>query len=165
MKLWLQRMRSPIGRLLLVADDTALRALDFEDYEDRLHRLLARFCKDYELRESRAPNDFSKPVKSYFDGNLAALDEIPVRTNGTDFQRLVWTALRDIPAGTTTIYGRLAERIGRPTAVRAVGAANGANPISIVVPCHRAVGADGHLIAYGGGLERKEWLLRHERGG
>jgi methylated-DNA-[protein]-cysteine S-methyltransferase len=158
-------MRSPIGKLLLVTDETALRALDFEDYEDRLHRLLARFCKGYDLREARPPNDFSGPMQSYFDGNLTALDTIPVRADGTDFQRLVWTALRDIPSGTTTSYGRLAQRIGRPTAVRAVGAANGANPISIVVPCHRAVAADGHLTKYGGGLERKEWLLRHERGG
>jgi methylated-DNA-[protein]-cysteine S-methyltransferase len=164
-KLWLQRMRSPIGKLLLVTDETALRALDFEDYEHRLHRLLARFCKDYDLRESQPPNDVSAPMKSYFDGNLTALDTIAVRADGTEFQRLVWTALRDIPAGTTTSYGRLAQRIGRPTAVRAVGAANGANPISIVVPCHRAIGADGHLTKYGGGLERKEWLLRHERGG
>jgi methylated-DNA-[protein]-cysteine S-methyltransferase len=95
-------------------------------------------------------------------GHTAVLDSLEVETAGTPFQRTVWHALREIPAGATMSYGALAKRIGRPSAVRAVGLANGANPIGIVVPCHRVVGADGSLTGYGGGLERKRWLLAHE---
>ena len=162
MKLWLDRIPSPIGTLLLVSDGAALRALDFADCEPRMHQLLQRYCKGCSLVDRRGPREFSQAVHSYFEGNLAALHAIPVRADGTEFQRLVWSALRDIPAGTTTTYGRLAERIGKSKAVRAVGAANGANPIAIVVPCHRAVGAGSRLTGYAGGIERKEWLLRHE---
>ena len=94
---------------------------------------------------------------------MAALDQLPVRPGGTEFQRLVWAALRLIPPGTTTTYGQLAARIGRAKASRAVGLANGANPVAIVVPCHRVVGADASLTGYGGGIERKAWLIAHER--
>jgi methylated-DNA-[protein]-cysteine S-methyltransferase len=93
---------------------------------------------------------------------LTAIDSLPVKTGGTVFQRSVWAALRTIPTGKTTTYGRLAAGLSRPKAVRAVGMANGANPISIVVPCHRVIGADATLTGYGGGLERKRWLLQHE---
>jgi methylated-DNA-[protein]-cysteine S-methyltransferase len=98
----------------------------------------------------------------YFAGELAALNELPVRTAGTPFQREVWRALREIPHGTTVSYGKLAEQIGRPKAVRAVGLANGSNPIGVVVPCHRVIGSNGSLTGYGGGIERKRWLLEHE---
>jgi methylated-DNA-[protein]-cysteine S-methyltransferase len=101
-------------------------------------------------------------LRRYFAGELAAIDDLPVKTAGTAFQREVWRALREIECGTTVSYAKLAERIGRPTAVRAVGLANGANPIGVVVPCHRVIGADGSLTGYGGGMERKRWLLRHE---
>jgi methylated-DNA-[protein]-cysteine S-methyltransferase len=101
-------------------------------------------------------------MKAYFAGALKAIDSIAVATGGTDFQSKVWRALRKVPAGSTMSYGALAARIGHPAAIRATGAANGANPISIVVPCHRLVGSDGKLVKYGGGLMRKEWLLRHE---
>ena len=101
-------------------------------------------------------------VDAYFAGDLAALAAISWRTGGTDFQRSVWTALCAIPVGETVTYKQLAERIGRPSAVRAVGLANGANPVGVVVPCHRVIGSDGSLTGYGGGLERKRWLLTHE---
>jgi methylated-DNA-[protein]-cysteine S-methyltransferase len=108
----------------------------------------------------------AKPVldrlKAYFAGDIAAIEDIPAESGGTEFQRKCWKMLRKIPAGKTWSYNQLARRIGRPAAVRAVGAANGANPISVVVPCHRVIGADGSLTGYGGGLDRKLWLLRHE---
>ena len=101
-------------------------------------------------------------LAAYFDGRIDAIDAVEVAMGGTVFQREVWAALRGIPAGSHLNYGRLAERIGRPEAVRAVGAANGANPIGIVVPCHRVIGANAALTGYGGGLHRKRWLLEHE---
>jgi methylated-DNA-[protein]-cysteine S-methyltransferase len=101
-------------------------------------------------------------INSYFAGELTAIDTLPVQTAGTPFQREVWYALRRIPCGTTVSYGKLAEQIGRPSAVRAVGLANGSNPIGVVVPCHRVIGANGSLTGYGGGMERKRWLLQHE---
>jgi methylated-DNA-[protein]-cysteine S-methyltransferase len=103
-------------------------------------------------------------MDAYFAGEMAALGRVPWTVVGTDFQKTVWRALLDIPAGTTTTYGALAARIGRPAAVRAVGLANGANPVGLVIPCHRVIGADGSLTGYGGGLERKRWLLAHEGG-
>ncbi|MBV9266742.1 MAG: methylated-DNA--[protein]-cysteine S-methyltransferase, partial [Acidobacteriaceae bacterium] len=103
-------------------------------------------------------------VSRYFSGELEAINALPVRTAGTPFQREVWRTLREIPCGTTISYAQLAVRIGRPSAVRAVGLANGSNPIAIVVPCHRVIGSDGSLSGYGGGIERKRWLLEHERG-
>ena len=102
-------------------------------------------------------------MNRYFAGDLEAIDNIPVQTAGTAFQRSVWNELRRIPTGAPVSYGKLAQRIARPKAVRAVGLANGANPIGIVVPCHRVIGSDGSLTGYGGGLERKRWLLEHER--
>jgi methylated-DNA-[protein]-cysteine S-methyltransferase len=162
LKLYLDRIPSPIGTVLLVSDGEALRALDFEDHESRMHALLRRQHGAYSLIPGDGTGGFGQRVTAYFDGDLTALDVVPVRTDGSEFQRRVWTALRTIPPGMTTTYGRLAARIGRPTASRAVGLANGANPIAIVVPCHRVIGANNHLTGYGGGLPRKEWLLRHE---
>ena len=97
-----------------------------------------------------------------FAGELSAIDDLPVESGGTEFQRAAWKALRRIPAGETRSYGAQAAAIGRPAAVRAVGLANGANPIGVIVPCHRVVGANGTLTGYAGGLERKRWLLAHE---
>ena len=127
-----------------------------------MHQLLRRYCGPYTLVEARIRSPFSRMVQAYLEGDLAALANIPVRADGTAFQRLVWGALRRIPAGETMTYGQLAARIGRPAAVRAVGAASGANPIAIVVPCHRLVGVGNRLTGYAGGIARKEWLLRHE---
>jgi methylated-DNA-[protein]-cysteine S-methyltransferase len=105
----------------------------------------------------------SAAISNYFAGDLGVIDRLPVQTGGTEFQKEVWHALREIPCGTTTSYGELARRIGRPAAVRAVGLANGANPVAVVVPCHRVIGSNGSLTGYGGGIERKRWLLDHEK--
>jgi methylated-DNA-[protein]-cysteine S-methyltransferase len=128
-----------------------------------MQRLLRRHYGDCTLVPARAPATVRAALTAFFEGDLEAITRLGVRTNGTEFQRRVWAALRAIPAGRTTTYGALATRIGAPTASRAVGLANGANPIAIVVPCHRVIGADGKLTGYGGGLERKQWLLDHER--
>jgi methylated-DNA-[protein]-cysteine S-methyltransferase len=160
----LDRLPTPIGALLIVCDDAGrLRALDWEDYEPRMRRLLRlQYGREVELREGKAPQRVRDALNAYFSGEHAALDKIEVETGGTAFQRKLWTALRDIPAGRTSTYAALAQRIGAPKAVRAVGAANGANPISIVLPCHRVIGANSRLTGYGGGLSRKRWLLTHE---
>ncbi|MFI5014422.1 MAG: methylated-DNA--[protein]-cysteine S-methyltransferase [Hyphomicrobiales bacterium] len=162
-RLYIDRLDTPIGRALLVTDDDgALRVLDWEDHEDRMRVLLRRQCGDLALDPGRAPRAVRQPLERYFAGELSALAEITWRTQGTPFQRTVWKALTGIPVGETLSYGALAVRIGKASAVRAVGLANGANPISVVVPCHRVIGADGSLTGYGGGLERKRWLLAHE---
>jgi methylated-DNA-[protein]-cysteine S-methyltransferase len=157
------RMATPLGETLLVTDqDGVLRALDFTDYEHRMQRLLHIHYGDVALRQSRAPQQLRHRLQSYFAGDLQALVEIEWRTAGTEFQRSVWRALTTIGAGKTTTYGALARALGAPKAARAVGLANGSNPVGIVVPCHRVIGADGALTGYGGGLHRKQWLLRHE---
>jgi len=162
--LLLDRVASPVGEILLVCDDDgALLALDFHDHEDRMRRLLGRYHGPVTLRPGRAPAAITRALDAFFGGDLDALARVPVRTAGTDFQQRVWTALRDIPSGATTTYGALAAAIGRPGASRAVGLANGSNPVALVLPCHRVIGSDGGLTGYGGGLERKRWLLEHER--
>lgn len=159
----LDRIASPVGEVLLVTDaEGAVRAFDFVDYEARMLKLLARHYGEVTLTEGRAPEAVRAAVAAYFGGEAAALDRIAVKTGGTDFQRAVWAALRTIPAGETWSYGQLATAIGKPSAVRAVGLANGANPVGVIVPCHRVVGANGTLTGYAGGLERKRWLLAHE---
>lgn len=163
MKLLLSHVASPIGTILLVTDGEALRALEFQDHELRMHRLLRLQYGSYSLTPIRDAGEPGRSIEAYFEGAIATLDRVPVRTAGTEFQRLVWAALRRILPGTTTTYGQLAARIGRAKASRAVGLANGANPVAIVVPCHRVVGADASLTGYGGGLERKAWLIAHER--
>ncbi len=163
MRLLRECVLSPIGTILLVSDGTALHALDFEDYEGRALRLLQRYHGPCELVPGRTAG-VAERLAAYFTGELTALDAIPVQTGGSEFQRRVWRALRRIPAGSTMSYGHLAAEIGAPTASRAVGLANGANPVALVVPCHRVIGANGNLTGYGGGLWRKAWLLRHEGG-
>jgi methylated-DNA-[protein]-cysteine S-methyltransferase len=162
--LFIERMDTPIGTMLVVTDRAGrLRALDWSDYEERLQRLLRLHYGKFELVSGMAPAGVRDALRRYFDGEVGALDTIPVETGGTPFQRQVWAALRAIPAGRTVSYGVLAQDIGRARAVRAVGMANGANPVGIVVPCHRVVGANASLTGYAGGLERKRWLLDHER--
>jgi methylated-DNA-[protein]-cysteine S-methyltransferase len=164
MRLTLTKYSSPVSPLLLVIDDDgALRALEFADKEPRMHRFLKIHYGAYELKSGSPPASVLRALDDYFDGNYAALDRIKVATGGTPFQRDVWRALRAIRPGSTTTYGELAARVGRRRASRAVGAANGSNPIAIVVPCHRVIGADGSLTGFGGGLPRKQWLLDHER--
>ncbi|WIG53669.1 MAG: Methylated-DNA--protein-cysteine methyltransferase [Afipia sp.] len=157
------RLETPIGTALLVTDDQGfLRALDWSDYETRLHRLLRRHYGDYALEKAPAPKGVMAALTSYFAGDLGELKKIKWKTNGTPFQRKVWMELQKIRAGKTSSYGAFAARLNVPNAARAVGLANGSNPVSVVVPCHRLIGADGSLTGYGGGLARKEWLLAHE---
>jgi len=163
-RLFLDRLATPIGEAVLVSDEEGrLRVFDWTDHEPRMRILLRRQYGALEPTEGAAPNTMRCAVESYFGGDLAALRTIPWETAGTPFQRAVWAALTAIPAGSTLSYGALAAKLGMPKAVRAVGLANGANPISVVVPCHRVIGANGSLTGYGGGLERKRWLLEHER--
>lgn len=161
--LTLDRVATPVGEVLLVTDGQgAVRALDFADYELRMTRLLGRHCPGFTLVPSRAPEPTRRAVEAYFAGEVRALDGLTVKTGGTEFQRTVWAALRAIPAGETRSYGQLAAAIGSPRAVRAAGLANGQNPVAVIVPCHRVIGANGTLTGYAGGLERKRWLLKHE---
>ncbi len=162
MELYQHEFVSPLGVVYVVLDGAKVRAVDFEGYEHRLHRLLARHYRNYALHRPQHPCDAVSRLKDYFAGDLTTIDQIGVATNGTDFQHQVWDALRKIPAGTIVSYGAIAKRIGRPTAYRAVGMANGSNPVNIVAPCHRVVGTNHELTGYGGGIERKQWLLRHE---
>jgi methylated-DNA-[protein]-cysteine S-methyltransferase len=161
---YLDRVATPLGLTFLVIDAAgAVRAFEFEDYEARMMRLLRLHYGAVELRAVTAPQSVKDSIARYFAGGLDALDDLPCATGGTEFQRSVWAELRKIPAGTTINYGMLALRIGKPSASRAVGLANGSNPISVIVPCHRVIGANGALTGYGGGLTRKQWLLAHEK--
>ena len=159
----LDRLETPIGIALLVSDrEGYLRALDWDDYEERMMQLLRRQYRAVSLGPGAAPGRVRKPLSAYFRGGLDRLAEIEWRVGGTAFQRSVWNALPSIPAGTTMSYGTLAARLKVPKAVRAIGHANGANPISVVIPCHRLIGSNGSLTGYGGGIDRKRWLLAHE---
>jgi methylated-DNA-[protein]-cysteine S-methyltransferase len=163
MQLRLERWNGPTIPLWLVTDEEGkLCALEFDENEDRLRRLLRSHYGEFTLEEALAPAPLKRALKAYFEGDIDALNAIETATGGTPFQREVWKALRTIPAGQTISYGQLAAKLGRQGASRAVGAANGANPIPIVVPCHRVIGADGSLTGFGSGLPRKKWLLEHE---
>jgi methylated-DNA-[protein]-cysteine S-methyltransferase len=163
MQLRLDEIPSPIGAIRLVHDEEGrLRALDFADFEDRNLRLLHRHYGDLSIVEGKAPRAITDPLAAYFDGELSALATIEVETAGTAFQEAAWAALRTIPVGATRSYAQQAAAIGKPKAVRAVGLANGANPVAIVTPCHRVIGSNGDLTGFGGGLPRKRWLLEHE---
>jgi methylated-DNA-[protein]-cysteine S-methyltransferase len=166
LRLLTDTLATPIGELVVICDDEGrLRATDWRQYDERMRHLLARHYGEGNVTLTLAHDPFglTSALAAYFDGDLHAIDALPVATEGTVFQKSVWQALRAIPAGQTLGYGELARRIGKPAAVRAVGLANGANPIGVVVPCHRVIGANGSLTGYGGGLERKRWLLNHER--
>jgi methylated-DNA-[protein]-cysteine S-methyltransferase len=165
LQLFIDRISTPLGEFLIVADrDGNLRSTCWVDHESYLRPSLElHYAKHgFTIQPAHDSGGLSHAIARYFAGELAAIDALPVQTAGTPFQREVWHALRDIPCGTTISYSELARRIGRPNAVRAVGLANGSNPIGVVVPCHRVIGADGSLTGYGGGIERKRWLLRHE---
>lgn len=159
----LDRIDTPVGQVLVVTDaDGAVRALDFHDFEPRMMRLLERHCGPFELGSGPAPVAVREAIAAYFEGQPEALDRVATRTGGTEFQRAVWSVLRTIPAGETRTYGQIAQAVGSPRAVRAAGMANGQNPIALIVPCHRVIGANGTLTGYAGGVERKRWLLAHE---
>ncbi|MGH6799961.1 MAG: methylated-DNA--[protein]-cysteine S-methyltransferase [Methylocella sp.] len=160
-----ERVPTTTGDMLVATDNEGfLRALDWEDYEARMHRLLRLHygANNVTLIAASSGSSARRSIEAYLEGDLSAIDTLPVKTGGTAFQREVWAALRAIPAGQTVSYGALALRLNRPKTVRAVGLAVGANPVGVVVPCHRVIGADASLTGYGGGLERKRWLLEHE---
>jgi methylated-DNA-[protein]-cysteine S-methyltransferase len=168
LRLLIDRVATPIGELTIVADERGrLRAVEFADNDAALQRDLRRHGggrggAGVALAARRDPFGFATALRAYFAGDLRAIDGLPVETGGTDFQRRVWRELRKIPCGRTISYAALARRAGRPAAMRAAGHANGSNPITIVLPCHRVVGTDGALTGYGGGIARKRWLLEHE---
>jgi methylated-DNA-[protein]-cysteine S-methyltransferase len=155
-------IESPIGVIAIAAAEGRLLALDFGERAARMETELTTRYGSAHLVRRRDPFGVTGRIEAYLAGDLDALDAIEVDPGGTPFQRQVWTALRRVPAGRTVTYAEMARTMGRPTAQRAVGAANGRNPVSIVIPCHRMVGTDGTLTGYGGGLLRKRWLLQHE---
>jgi methylated-DNA-[protein]-cysteine S-methyltransferase len=156
------RIDSPIDALEVFAREGRVVAIAFAGSAERVGAELEKRLGPCELREAGDPAGARSAFAAYFAGDLGALDVLEVETGGTPFQRRVWEALRRIPAGSTLAYSELAQLIGSPTAVRAVGAANGRNPVPIVGPCHRVLARDGSLWGFGGGLDRKRWLLEHE---
>ena len=157
--------RTPLGPLALFAQEEQLVGLTLDgrhDTDNDVVRHLRRHLGPFTTRTHGDAAGAAARLERFFAGDLGMLDAQPVRLYGTPFQCEIWRALRCIPAGVTWSYAQLAAAVGRPSAVRAAGAANGANPVSIFVPCHRVIGSDGSLWGYGGGLQRKEWLLRHE---
>jgi methylated-DNA-[protein]-cysteine S-methyltransferase len=161
----LEHVPTPTGLMLLVTDELGrIRALDWETHTERMWRLFGRHYGPSRvvLNDTQKRSSARHALEAYYAGDLHALDAVAVETGGTAFQRTCWSALRAIPPGVTRTYGQQAQAIGKPTAFRAIGLANGANPVAIAVPCHRVIGASGGLTGYGGGMERKQWLLRHE---
>ena len=148
-------VQTPIDRLVVASDGSAIVGVWMANAEPDDRQWVDRCGTDSLIDEAR------RQLVAYFARRLRAFD-VPLAPNGTDFQRRVWNALREIPFGTTISYAALARRVSNAAAVRAVGAANGRNPIPIIVPCHRVIGSDGSLTGFGGGLPRKQWLLRHE---
>jgi methylated-DNA-[protein]-cysteine S-methyltransferase len=160
-ELELDQVSSPIGDILIISDHGRLCGVEFAGYEARTLGFLKRRYGEFNLTPAQTPT-LSQPLLAYLEGDYSAVDQLPISLEGTAFQQQVWLALRCIPAGTVLTYGQLAEQLGKPTASRAVGMTNGLNPIAIVLPCHRVIGANGNLTGYAGGLERKRWLLEHE---
>ena len=159
----LDRLSTPIGTALIVTDEAgALRAFNWTDYESAMQAWIGKHYAGARLAEARATPAVRDAFEAYFAGAARALEAVPWIASGTPFPLRVWTALCTSPAGETLSYAGLAERIGKPTAVRAVGLANGANPVAVAVPCHRVIGSNGALTGYGGGLPRKRWLLEME---
>jgi methylated-DNA-[protein]-cysteine S-methyltransferase len=159
------KIATPLGPLWVICDEQfRLRAVEWEEHSDRMEQLLAQHYRREGYRRVSAsdPGGLSQKLRDYFAGDLSVIDTLPTKTAGTPFQRDVWRTLRTIPCGEVMHYGQLATLLGRAGAARAVGAANGSNPVSIVVPCHRVIGSNGTLTGYAGGVQRKEWLLRHE---
>jgi methylated-DNA-[protein]-cysteine S-methyltransferase len=162
MELQIDRISSAIGTIIIVTDHEHLCALDFADYEQRMVQLLEKRYGQWQFHPVTNPLGFSHMIRAYLQGDYSGLDAIPVNPGGTAFQQQVWLALRSIQPGTTRTYGELATQLGNPKAARAVGLANSLNPIAIVLPCHRVIGANQSMTGYAGGLLRKQWLLNHE---
>ena len=157
----IQTLDSPIGPLTTADRGGRVCLLHFGADGPAVDGMFERWYPGEPRARRRLPG-IEALLGRYFEGELAVLDTIPVELNGTAFQKQVWQALRRIPSGSTISYMELARRIGNPSAIRAVGTANGANPVAVIVPCHRVIGLDGSLTGYGGGLDRKQWLLTHE---
>ncbi len=159
-----ETLPGPVGTITILTDgDGVMRALEYDDHHDRMERLLRlHYPQGWRMSPATGESDARRALSAYFAGDLSAIDALPTATGGTAFQRAVWAALRRVPAGRTVAYADIAAAIQRPSAMRAVGMANGANPIAIVVPCHRIIGRSGQLTGYAGGLARKHWLLAHE---
>lgn len=155
-------IETPIGDLTLAARDRRVCLLHFGASDPIVRGALRRWYPDEPVELHADAAGARACLHAYFDGTLDALDTISVELNGTPFQKRVWEHLRSIRAGTTAAYADVARAISAPSAIRAVGAANGANPIAVIVPCHRVIGTNGTLTGYGGGLDRKRWLLEHE---
>ncbi len=155
-------IESPVGALTCLVREGVLIAVAFESGRGSTIEKAARRFKGEEVRDVREAGGVRAAFATYFAGDIRALDSLAVDPGGTPFQAKVWATLREIAAGGTWSYEDLARRVGSPAAVRAVGAANGANPIPLVLPCHRVIGKNGKLVGYGGGMDRKVWLLRHE---
>jgi len=167
MRLFRSSIETPIGSMVALASDDALCALEFSS-EGRMTRLtsrLDRWFAPYAIENGSNPIiDRTRAwLERYFAGRGADTNGLALEMRGADFERRVWRALLDIPAGETSTYGAIAKQLGSAGASRAVGLANGANPVAIIVPCHRVIGSNGTLTGYGGGLDRKRWLLDHER--
>lgn len=167
MEMWRARFETPVGPMLALATDQALCALEFSQ-TGRMTRLDARLMRWFASPQVvEGSNKVIDSVRNWLDRYFAGLDAdataLPLDMRGAPFELEVWKALRQIPPGTTTSYGAIARQVESPGAARAVGMANGANPVAIIVPCHRVIGANGALTGYGGGLDRKTWLLEHER--
>ena len=158
----LTTLESPIGPLSVAARGSRVCLVHFGKPSAYVRTSLSRWYPGGQVKEVDDAGGARAILRRYFDGDLRSLDEIDVELHGTEFQQRVWTALRSVPAGTTASYSELARRVGAPAAVRAVGAANGSNPVAVVLPCHRIIGSNGSLTGYGGGLHRKRWLLNHE---
>jgi len=161
--LTLETLETPIGPILVAADAAGrLCAVEFWNDEAAMRKILQRHFGAAEVAFGKVASSLHTAFERYFAGDAKALKSVPWRTGGTAFQQSVWKALTTIPVGETWSYAQLAAAIGKPSAVRAVGLANGANPVPIVIPCHRVIGKSGALTGFGGGLDRKRWLLRHE---
>lgn len=162
MSIEIAEVQSPIGIVVVAVRAERLCALAFDGHFPRKRAALERRFGSVEWQSAKDPGGVIGALRRYFDGEVEALARVPVDPGGTPFQQAVWTTLRRVPAGRTVSYGSLAQAAGYPRAIRAVGAANRSNPVGLVIPCHRVIGADGTLVGYAGGLERKKWLLSHE---
>lgn len=162
MRLIVERVPTPIGPVLLTHDGKVICNTEFQDSEERRAQELAQHFPNATFTHAKERSPFADALKRYFKGEVRAIDKLPIADIGTLFQQRAWTELRKIPPGATRGYGEQARILGTPNAARAVGHANGQNPNAIIVPCHRLRGADGNLVHYGGGLERKRWLIDHE---
>lgn len=153
-------LSTPAGEITLLVDKDVVLICEFSDHSDRVARQIERFYGDADITKSKCPPQISDVFSAYFGGDLEALNSLKTDPLGTPYEQSVWKALRNIPAGATDSYGALAKRLN--SSPRAVGRANGRNPVALIHPCHRIIGADGSLTGYAGGLDKKEWLLKHE---